>query len=34
MIPLKKVRDLISKHASLEAELSSGTIDKKKFAEK
>ena len=33
MIPLKKVRDLISKHASLEAELSSGTIDKKKFAE-
>ncbi len=34
MIPLKKVRDLISKHASLEAELSSGTIDKKKFAKK
>ena len=34
MIPLKKVRDLISKHASLEAELSSGTIDKKKFAVK
>ena len=34
MIPLKKVRDLISKHASLEGELSSGTIDKKKFAEK
>ena len=32
MIPLKKVRDLISKHASLEAELSSGAIDKKKFA--
>ena len=34
MIPLKKVRDLISKHALLEAELSSGTIDKKNFAEK
>ena len=32
MIPLNKVRDLISKHASLEAELSSGAIDKKKFA--
>ena len=34
MIPLDKVKDLISRHISLEAELSSGTIDKKKFAEK
>ena len=34
MIPVNKVRDLISKHASLETELSSGKIDKKKFAEK
>ena len=34
MIPLDKVKDLIAKHISLEAELSSGKIDKKKFAEK
>jgi len=34
MIPVNKVRDLISKHGSLEKELSSGTVDKKKFAEK
>ena len=34
MIPLNKVRELISKHKLLEAELSSGDIDKKKFAEK
>ena len=34
MIPINKVRDLISKHKSLEKELSSGEIDKKKFAEK
>ena len=34
MIPLDKVRDLISKHKILENELSSGKIDKKKFAEK
>ena len=34
MIPVNKVRDLISKHESLEKELSSGTVDKKKFAEK
>ena len=33
MIPISKVRDLISKHKSLEKELSSGEIDKKKFAE-
>ena len=34
MIPLNKVRDLISKHELLEKELSSGEIDKSKFAEK
>ena len=34
MIPIKKVNDLISRHSSLERELSSGEIDKKKFAEK
>ena len=34
MIPVNKVRDLISKHESIEKELSSGTVDKKKFAEK
>jgi len=34
MIPLNKVKDLISRHVLLEAELSSGKIDKKKFAEK
>ena len=34
MIPLNKVKDLISRHALLEKELSSGNIDKKKFAEK
>ena len=34
MIPISKVRDLISKHKLLEKELSSGEIDKKKFAEK
>ena len=34
MIPKKKVGDLISKHSLLEKELSSGEIDKKKFAEK
>ena len=34
MIPLNKVKDLISRHVSLEAELSSGKIDKKKIAEK
>ena len=34
MIPQKKVGELISKHAVLESELSSGKIDKKKFAEK
>ena len=34
MIPLNKVRELISKHKNLEKELSSGKIEKKKFAEK
>ncbi len=34
MIPLNKVKDLISRHISLEEELSSGKVDKKKFAEK
>ena len=34
MIPLDKVRDLISKHEILEKELSSDKIDKKNFAEK
>jgi len=34
MVPTKKITDLISKHALLEAELSSGQIDKKLFAEK
>ncbi len=34
MIPKNKVRDLISRHSLLERELSSGEIDKKKFAEK
>ncbi len=34
MIPLKKIRDLITKHSDLERDLSSGKIDKKFFAEK
>tara|TARA_B100000427_G_C15252215_1_gene482702 strand:+ start:468 stop:668 length:201 start_codon:yes stop_codon:yes gene_type:complete len=34
MLPISKVQDLISKHALLEKELSSGEVDKKKFAEK
>ena len=34
MIPIDKVKNLISKHSLLEKELSSGAIDKKKFAEK
>ncbi len=34
MIPLNKVKELISKHSKLESELSSGKIDKKNFAEK
>ena len=34
MIPINKVRDLISKHKLLEEDLSAGAVDKKKFAEK
>ena len=34
MIPIQKVRDLISRHENLEKDLSSGVVDKKKFAEK
>ena len=34
MIPLSKVKELIDKHILLETELSSGSIDKKNFAEK
>ncbi len=34
MLPISKVQDLINKHALLEKELSSGNVDKKKFAEK
>ena len=34
MVPIKKIEYLISKHAFLETELSSGKIDKKLFAEK
>ena len=34
MIPLKTIEELISKHSSLEKDLSSGKIDKKIFAEK
>jgi len=34
MLPISKVKDLILKHSLLEKELSSGEVDKKKFAEK
>ena len=34
MIPQNTVKDLISRHSALEKELSSGEIEKKKFAEK
>ena len=34
MIPQKTIEDLISKHSLLEKELSSGSVDKKLFAEK
>ena len=34
MLPILKVQDLISKHALLEKELSSGELEKKNFAEK
>ena len=34
MIPIDKVKDLISKHKTIEQELSSGNLDKKIFADK
>mgnify|MGYP001145258173 FL=1 len=34
MIPINKIKDLISKHELIEKELSSGEVDKKNFAEK
>ena len=34
MIPNKTIEELISRHSTLEKDLSSGTIDKKLFAEK
>ncbi len=34
MIPINKIKDLISKHELIEKELSSGKVDKKNFAEK
>ena len=34
MIPPKKIEELINRHLILEKDLSSGEIDKKKFAEK
>ena len=34
MIPLEKVKNIVDKHSKLETDLSSNSIDKKKFAEK
>ena len=34
MIPITKIRDIISKHDSLEKELSSGSVEPKLFAKK
>ena len=34
MVPIKTIQDLISKHSSLEKEMSSGQIEKKQYAEK
>ena len=34
MIPIDKVREIISKHELIESELSSDKIDKKNFAKK
>ena len=34
MIPLKTIEELISKHSSIEKDLSSGELDNKLFAEK
>ena len=33
MIPLEKVKNIVDKHSKLETDLSSNTVDKKKFAE-
>ena len=33
MLPLEKVQNLIDRHLKLEKDLSSGDIDKKKYAE-
>ena len=33
MLPLEKIQNLIDRHLKLEKELSSGEIDKKKYAE-
>ena len=33
MIPLEKVKNIVDKHSKLEIDLSSNSIDKKKFAE-
>ena len=34
MVPIEKVKDIITKHDALEKELSSGNIDPKQFAKK
>ena len=34
MVPIDKVKDIITKHDSLEKELSSGKVDPKLFAKK
>ena len=34
MVPINKVKEIITKHNSLEKELSSGSIDPKLFAKK
>ena len=34
MIPIEKVKDIISKHDNLEKDLSSGSVDPKSFAQK
>ena len=34
MIPLKTIEELITKHSSIEKDLSSGNLDNKLFAEK
>ena len=34
MVPIDKVKDIITKHDNLEKELSSGNIDPKLFAKK